>query len=470
MNTEDLADYSKNEWAKALWIVNRWAGKTERVTESLYTIAMDVCQEANRYREVVQLYFTMLEQFDGPAKSSLSFAFRACEKLKDPDIAVKLLVTACEKGVSTNALTGMVIGFCASLGRIDRSMEAYEIAYKDDLVDESKFVPITNTRRLVSDALDWLTRPSLASNETASLSPEAEAYVYATLKRIVPATLRGNKLMLETEDFERFVSVLIARREFSYLQAFLKRSVNSSFARIFLSVYEFTVAKLCLTLPFEEGVGVMTDFTNYLHVSFRSRTANHITLHMMSTLYNNVTTSAVAYEGGSHRRVGRLLLLSRERLIFRLYKDSRDSNVNDKAAMPLRTYRIAALACRDGGLEDEMLALFQDMKDDGIVDRAVLSHVLYLLSKSKVLWRYGLEAFQALRGLGEPPDSYMYTSAVVACETGRDWSMALELLGDMERDGYKMNTFVMTTAITACAVCGELTIRLLLHLRVTSVL
>lgn len=70
-------DSNGNEWAKAIWIVNMWASRAEGVTESLYTIAMDVCQDAGRFNEVVQLYFHMEQRIGGPkSKSSLTFALK----------------------------------------------------------------------------------------------------------------------------------------------------------------------------------------------------------------------------------------------------------------------------------------------------------------------------------------------------------------------------------------------------------
>jgi pentatricopeptide repeat protein len=426
MNGDDMGDYTKNEWAKAIWIVNRLAGKTDKLTESLYTIAMDVCQEANRYREIVKLYFSMGKRLQGPTKSSLSFAFRACEKLKDADLALELFQSAIERGVCTNAMSGSVMVFCISMGRLDIALRAYQEVYAEDLADESRFMPITNTRRLIKDSLDYFSTEIIGPPRTM-IGTMAEAKFYQGIVNIVLSTFRGNKMVLEIEDYERFLKTVTMRHDVETTKTLLMRSVQTPISKNFLSIYELAVNALFSDLPMTVAITFILELAAELHSTSKSRIANQLVVFSMSYSFNNISSvldsGAEEETNGTRRR--RAPNTFKQRSIYKLYSQARTLNGAQKDLLPIRMYRIAALACREGDLEDEMLELFQHTKVDNVVDRAVLSQAIYVLSKSRTHWAVGLEIFELLRSLREAPDSYMYTSALVACENGRDWTMAL---------------------------------------------
>ena len=437
---DDLADGSRNEWAKALWIVNRWAGKVEDLTESLYTIAMDVCLEAGRLREVVKVYNSMLATYKGPIKSSLSFAFRACEKLKDADIVLQLLYSAIERKMHTNAMIGSVITFCESAGRLDAALEAYEVSYVKDMKSSRRSVPPTNTRRIVRSLLVAL------QNNTSSVNTTLNN-LYTGLHRIIMATLKGGELVLELEDYFAYVRLLLDLEDIPQLKALFRRTVRSPLAHQLVAIHNYAIEMMLKAYSATEFATYLCELASDMHDAFKSRSANHLILTGMSLLYNNKSL----FEESNRSEYN----VRKESIIFRLFEKGRELNAADKASIPVRMYRIAALACRDGDMDSEMLKLFLMTKEDGLVDRAVLSQCVYVLSKSKTFWEYGLEVFERLRQLPEKPDTYMYTSALVACENGRDWKRAMALLDEMQRDGHTLNTFAMTTCIAACASCGE---------------
>ena len=47
-------------WSKALWLIERWASRVTGATDSLYTMAMDVCESAKRYDKVITVYRIMV--------------------------------------------------------------------------------------------------------------------------------------------------------------------------------------------------------------------------------------------------------------------------------------------------------------------------------------------------------------------------------------------------------------------------
>ena len=439
--SDDSSDNSRNEWAKALWIVNRWAGRVEDLTESLYTIAMDVCLEAGRVNEVVKVYHSMLATYKGPIKSSLSFAFRACEKLKDADIVLQLLYSAIERKMHTNAMIGSVITFCESVGRLDAALEAYEVSYVKDMKSSRRSVPPTNTRRIVRSLLGTL------QNDTQSVNTTLNG-LYTGLHRIIMATLKGGELVLEYEDYYAYIRLLLDLEDIPQLRAFLKRTVRSPLSHQLLAIHNYAIEMMFRRYSSIRFGQQVVDLASDMHDAYKSRSANHFVLTGMSLLYNNVSISG---EGRSAESG-----ISKEYIIFSLFEKGRELNAADKSAIPVRMYRIAALACRDGDMDQEMMKLYLISKEDGVVDRAVLSQCVYVLSKSRVFWEHGLEVFEQLRQLPDKPDTYMYTSALVACENGRDWRRALVLLEEMQRDGHALNTFAVTTCIAACAACGNL--------------
>ena len=56
---------------------------------------------------------------------------------------------------------------------------------------------------------------------------------------------------------------------------------------------------------------------------------------------------------------------------------------------------------------------------------------------------------------GIDPDTYSYGSLLNACARTRDWETALELLGDMDDKGVKQNVITMNAAISACEKGGQ---------------
>ena len=367
-----------DEWAKALWIVNRWAGKVECLTESLYTIAMDVCFEAGKYKQVIDLYFNVLPRhYTGSTKSSLSFALKACEKMKDADTALLLLKSALEKGLCTNSMSGSVIVFCTSLGRLDVALQAFLAAYADELEDETKFMPLTNTRRFARDLLNYFATSS-PNGSFKSLSPKSEEQLFQGLFRIVVSTFRGNKMVLENDDYERFITLLLKRKDLASLRTFISKSLNTPLSRNSQPMYEHMVQSLFLNIEPILAVELILSISEELHNAMRSRSANAIILHTMGFIYNNLTSSQL--EGGlvenfvptigstdrhqdkeessRHRKYAPCV---KERLVWRIFQKGRAMN-GGKENLPIRCYRIAALACRDADLTQEMFELYMYSK------------------------------------------------------------------------------------------------------------
>lgn len=409
------------------------------------------------------------------------YFFIACERLKDPTLALRLLRSACAHKICSNTIVASTLASCIGLGRVDLALEAYKIAYEEELSSELKQLPTPNTQRLVRALMDFLVTNETRPNATASSRvlnrirngdksvnvPISASKLYKETVIIVMKTLRSQKPALEQDDCERVVRLMAQWQDYDSLRYFFRLGVASTLNKGFIALYEYMVETLCFEAPLETAVNVVLQMTIDLQGRLKTnkrRQSNLVILHTMSFLYNNITipsaTNVDEYKGtgvSTGYSSSKIVKDYKEKLIFTLFREGRKASNNASGdAIPVRMYRLAALACRDKKLFDEMFELYQNCIEDDIADRTVFSHAIYILSKSPEHAAYCFEIFERIRLLdSSPPDSYVYTSALVACETCKDWKQALVLLNSMQKDGHALNTFAMTTAIAVCAGSGE---------------
>ena len=91
-------------------------------------MAMDVCEGAKRYREVLSLFHLMLEHRVMPSKSSFTFALRACSALQNGDEAVRC-IRAAQKHHGTASATAFMynstIVLLDTMNRNDLAVKVY---------------------------------------------------------------------------------------------------------------------------------------------------------------------------------------------------------------------------------------------------------------------------------------------------------------------------------------------------------
>ena len=105
-------------------------------------------------------------------------------------------------------------------------------------------------------------------------------------------------------------------------------------------------------------------------------------------------------------------------------------------------------------MHDLMLELYKFAICDETADKQFKNLVVYNLARSPDYWDAALDI---LNNLKEKPDLFMYTSGILACETGNDWEQAIYLLDKLQTDGYNLSTISVTSAIAACASKGRAT-------------
>ena len=153
----------------------------------------------------------------------------------------------------------------------------------------------------------------------------------------------------------------------------------------------------------------------------------------------------------------------RASLLFHLFVEGRKLI---PGSLPPRAYTLVALACKKANLSTLMLNLYRISKEDNRDDRMLRNIIIFTLARSKEYWYIAIEILNDMKNMNlGVPDIYMYHSALKACDSGKDWKLALILLNEMQKDDHKLTTISLTSAITACAACGRDTEALqLLHL------
>merc|ERR1712232_1120983 len=65
-------------------------------------------------------------------------------------------------------------------------------------------------------------------------------------------------------------------------------------------------------------------------------------------------------------------------------------------------------------------------------------------------WELALKLLGEMQEAGVTPNVITYSSAISACEKGRQWELALKLLGEMQEAGLTPNVITYNAAISAC--------------------
>ena len=128
-------------------------------------MAMEVCESASRYQDVVHIYDKMLELHVLPSKSAYSYVLRACLATRDSESAFKILIKAEDERAATATMHNAVVMICNIARRHDlvvlylldqiRRAKASK-RFDSDSIAYFK-LPANATRQYITDALIALT-------------------------------------------------------------------------------------------------------------------------------------------------------------------------------------------------------------------------------------------------------------------------------------------------------------------------
>ena len=102
----------------------------------------------------------------------------------------------------------------------------------------------------------------------------------------------------------------------------------------------------------------------------------------------------------------------------------------------------------------ELCSILTDLKEAGRGPNVVhVSMAVARLGRMKGEWRAAVDMLRSAQArYGVEPNIYTYTSAISACEKGRQCDLALELLAEMKGRAIEPNVISYNAAISACGV------------------
>lgn len=259
-------------------------------------------------------------------------------------------------------------------------------------------------------------------------------------------------------------------------------------------LYDFAARSLVRVNPISEGLEVILLLMSDLCATAYYRSAVNIFLqgiHRLSThivsLLANSTASSTSPTGAALLPIGNLRLnktsstlapilrtfpitptnVSRRHMFYQrrelqsnlvtystILQDyfNRGKAIIGKDNFPCKAYKITAHIYKNAGMYDLMLELYRQAILDDVADKQLKNLVVYNLARSPDHWEAAIDILSEMK---DKPDLFMYTSGILACETGGDWEHAIYLLERLQGDGYNLTTVAVTSAIAACAAQGR---------------
>ena len=254
-------------------------------------------------------------------------------------------------------------------------------------------------------------------------------------------------------------------------------------------LYDFAARSLTRIQPIEAGLEVLLTLISDLCRTSYYRAAVGIFLQGVHRLSTHIVTllsesSVAPYRGGILLKGGllkptnyrpqvqpqvstnnassnyRKAFVQRKELGLKLQNYSRilqtyfnkAKEIIGKEEFPSKAYKITAHIYKNAGMFQMMLELYKEAILDNAADKQLKNLVVYNLARSPDYWD---AAIDILSEMEDKPDLFMYTSGILACETGGDWEHAIYLLDKLKKDGYNLTTVAVTSAIAACAAKGR---------------
>ena len=491
------------QWNRALWLVNNWASKVENLSESVFTMAMDVCESARQDVEVIRLFRSIKTHGVKPSKSAHAYALRACCRSLNVDDAIDIVRSAELAGVCNLNMYNVTLTLSESLGRTDMSIsilrkmqESYFIYSQSNKFGERNYKNFIS-KKVLSTSLDQLTRnftKSFTEVKQGRLAPGPESLQFVQdITEVLVTSVTDKHFNLAPSTYPMANKLLLDGGYYAELRTLLNTSlynpaVNSS------RLYEFATRSLIsfaknpnpdLRVGVEWILSLMDDIKaagyyglcqSILMLALGRLESWHEGALDSPTRGHQSTSSAPSVSSPGkfalaedlgylddlklrqHKRDPQSIVAEargnttstiRRVLIYELFMEGRDILGNKN--LPIKAYEIAAAACRDGRLAELMLEVYRRSIDDGKVSKLIQFMAIDTCARSRDYYELALSTFEEVLD----KDERIYNAAILACETGKDWEHALFLLESMQKKGLKLNTIVITTAIAACASSGR---------------
>ena len=218
-NINMLSSENSRDWTRAVWLVDKWAPLTVNLTESLFTMAMDVCENENKNEEVLSLYSKMLTLGVHPSRSTTVYVSRTLIHFQDPNKAVDVFHESLNyfKGASRKLSTknfifpifNMTTTLCVNSKRYDLSLECLKtlLVYQNSSMKDNNNLIVTSSmvKDIVQQALVQLTlnfSSVYVKNENGKILPSKDMVSFLdTLSECLSFTSRDESIIFSSDSY-----------------------------------------------------------------------------------------------------------------------------------------------------------------------------------------------------------------------------------------------------------------------------
>ena len=255
-----FSDTNSWPWQRSIWLVENWALQCSNVTESVFTMAMDVCERYQKYDEIISLYDTMTKKMQVmPSKSSFSYVLRACNALGAADRNIELTTEILEKLEHSslgfyNALIQSAINIYCTSKRYDLAVK-YILNYVKSPKQtdpsgkrEYRVMSSETIRQVLTGTLLELTRKFstiYVSSATADSSGFNE--VISDTTELLNITAENTDVYFASDAYPMAAKLLLEKGNYDALRSMLNTTLyrdNFNYTRL----YEFVFTNLVVDL------------------------------------------------------------------------------------------------------------------------------------------------------------------------------------------------------------------------------
>lgn len=505
-------------WQRVLRLLHLFTGSVVDLSCSLFVVAMDVLESHNQQALVIPLFRTITRKGLQPTNEVIRHVVSACALDLDGDNALIVTYDALCAGLESSSLYNATTLICYRSGRhaelirvlleVIRRMNTSSrktIELRSSKLSPAKVSDSTvtfdfNATQLMLSAVEqkwnkfpspWITRNILSSTLEAltknfshcfteivdgRMGPSADvADFVADVTVALNITALDKQLRLTDNSYPMANKLLLDAGDYGTLRVLLNHTLSMegagsgrlydfairSFKR--LSTADQAVENLLWIIEdlsqagnhrmakqaFMEGIRLISVKTSDMYMDHHKNTP-------ASVEHGNILRSDFIDDNdvGSFRSKRRdFVAFARQqgKMMHKFFKAGR-AYLRETSDIPNVAYRIAAHSFKYAGMLDLMLETYNQALEDGVSDAQLKNLVIYNLAQSRIYWDTALDILSKVE---QKPDLFMYTSGLIACETGEDWENALYLIKRIRQDGYNLTTAAMASAISTCASCGR---------------
>eukprot|EP01038_Epipyxis_sp_PR26KG_P006246 gene6246-8604_t len=471
-NLIELREDSKQYCERVVWLIDQYASRISNLTESLFTMAMDVAENVYEYSTILSLYDKMINFNVQPSKSSFSFSMRAAVKLMDDEAMLKILRTAQRVNMDTFSMYNSTIVMCDYAGKYRLAIQVYLELYQLSLglpINNSSYInynvkgriPSTwVTKRIISNAIDALTANFSNTFTTiidGRLAPNNESLSFVLdVTKALRISLNNRNMQLSSSCYAMANKLLLDASDYYSLRLLLNQTISIldvNHSRL----YDFAARSLIRVSPITNGLEVLLRLIDDLRNSNNHILASNLMMQGLKRIVedfnpNKSTTLPVLkviYGPQKSNYYENLQIVEKTTLnYFKICRSWLSSR-----GVPPSAYRILIKALKHANLLRSMLEVYKIVLTDRIQDKQINHLIIHGLSKSSDYWNEALVIFYNRK---DKPDLFEYSSAITACETGCDWKKAIELMDRMQNHGYNVTLSQYNSIINVCFSCGEI--------------